>query len=187
MGVIDVVEYSNEIKREADEILKDTGIFDTLSMFGTPHIIGSYAMNLMYNPDIDIVVEAKDLHGASMKALQTLVSGGCFEKIEYGDFVKFPRTHRPSGYILVLKTTRKDIKWEIEVWFLIESTRERCDVSHVCALLTPELRRTVLEFKQKMQERNISKHEISSEDIYCAVLEKGITDFEIFIAENYKK
>jgi len=182
----DIVTYSEGVKREADEILKDTGLLDTLATFGIPHVVGSYAMDLMYHPDIDVMVETSNPHSASVDALGVLVAGGCFEKIEYGDFVKFPRTHRPSGYILVLKTKRNDVRWEIEVWFLTNTKREENDVSHICALLTPESRRTILEFKQQMHERNISKQEISSADIYHAVLENNVTDFEKFITMSHE-
>lgn len=177
----DVVVYSEEIKREADNILKNTELLKILGKFGIPHVVGSYAMNLMYHPDIDIVVETNDLRAASMDALRALVEGGNFEKIEYGDFVKFSRANRPNGYIIVLRTTRGDVRWEIEVWFLSNATKEENEVSRICALLTPGLKETILEFKRQVHERNISKHQISSSDIYHAVLENNITDFETFI------
>lgn len=177
----DVVVYSEKMKREADDILKNTELLKILSEFGTPHIIGSYAMDLIYNPDIDIVVETDNLRGASVDALSALVKKGDFEKIEYGDFVKFPHVNRPNGYIIVLRTTRGDVRWEIEIWFLSNTTKEENDVSRVRASLTPELKRTILEFKRHIHEKNISKHKISSADIYRAVLEKHITDFDVFI------
>jgi len=173
--------YSEKMKSEADEILSDTGLINILTPFGVPHIIGSYAMDLMYNPDIDIVVEADNLRVASINALSALVKKRDFEKIEYGDFIKFPRGNRPNGYILVLRTTRGDVRWEIEIWFLSRATKEENDVSQVRALLTPESKRAILEFKKQISERNISKHTISSADIYRAVLENNIVNFDEFI------
>lgn len=137
----DVLAYSEEVKRTAKEILTGTGLLDTLATFGATHVIGSYAMDLMYHPDIDVIVETEDPHTASVGALNALVAGGCFEKIEYGDFVKFPRVNRPNGYILILKTTRGSVRWEIEVWFVTDSKREQEDVSCACTLLTPESKR----------------------------------------------
>ena len=181
----DVVIYSEEIKREAEEILKNTELIDMLAVFGIPHVVGSYAMDLMYHPDIDIVVETDDSRTASMGALKALVEKGEFEKIEYGNFVKFPRANRPEGYILVLKTTRGEVRWEIEVWFLPDATKEENDVSRIRALLTPESKRIILEFKQQVQEKNISKHKVSSSDIYHAVFENNVTNFEIFIKNRH--
>ena len=177
----DILAYSEKIKRTTKEILEGTGLLDTLATFGTVHVIGSYAMDLLYHPDIDVIVETEDPRASSVGALNALVAGGCFEKIEYGDFVKFPRENRPNGYILVLRTTRENVRWEIEVWFVTNSKREEDDVCRMCVLLTPELRRTILEFKRCVCEKKISKHEISSADIYHAVLIDHVTDFEEFI------
>ncbi len=35
------------IKKEADEILQEKGLFSILSSFGTPHISGSYTLDLI--------------------------------------------------------------------------------------------------------------------------------------------
>lgn len=42
---------------QANRILYDLGLLNELNKYGTPHIIGSYKMNLMAWNDLDIDVE----------------------------------------------------------------------------------------------------------------------------------
>ena len=49
------------IKKEADEILTGKRLLSILNLFGTPHISGSYALNLMTWRDLDIYLEVENI------------------------------------------------------------------------------------------------------------------------------
>ncbi|ABX43543.1 hypothetical protein [Lachnoclostridium phytofermentans] len=51
----------NTVKEQADKLLYDLGLFNELKKYGTPHIIGSYAMNVMACNDLDIDVTNDDM------------------------------------------------------------------------------------------------------------------------------
>ena len=51
---------STSLKSSAQKLLDSTKIIQTLSNFGEVHIVGSFAFDLMTEPDIDIVVITND-------------------------------------------------------------------------------------------------------------------------------
>jgi hypothetical protein len=50
----DLLNLNTLIKQEADKILFDEGLLSILRSFGTPHISGSYSLDLMTWRDLDI-------------------------------------------------------------------------------------------------------------------------------------
>ena len=49
------------IKEQAKCILYDCGLLDELSKYGTPHIVGSYRMDMMAWNDLDIDIENENM------------------------------------------------------------------------------------------------------------------------------
>jgi len=47
---------SQQVHEDAKSLLEDTEIIDIFKNLGTVYIVGSYAADLMWDPDIDIVV-----------------------------------------------------------------------------------------------------------------------------------
>jgi hypothetical protein len=177
MDIEQIRAHSKKIKTQADALLKQLDLITILSAFGTPHIIGSYATDLMYNPDLDIIVTSDHPRASSVAALHTIVGKQMVQKLEYGDFITFKRDERPEGCIIVLRAETEGIKWEIEIWFLESAAKGEKDVEHINSMATTRMRDTILEFKHLVSQENISKHVIASPNIYEAVVDKGITDF----------
>lgn len=183
MDIEQIQAHSKKIKIQADALLKQTDLITILSAFGTPHIIGSYSMDLMYNPDLDIIVTSEHPRASSVAALDTIVKKQMVQKLEYGDFITFKRENRPEGCIIVLKAEVEGIKWEIEIWFLTSAERGEKYAEHINSMANKRMRDTILEFKYLVNEENISKHSIASTSIYEGVVDKGITDFKEFLKE----
>ncbi len=85
-------------KKIANSILIKYQILEILSKFGIPLVIGSLELDMMFDKDIDIVVETKNLKINAKKALNEFIDLGIAQKYEFGDFTKFPRENRPKGY-----------------------------------------------------------------------------------------
>ncbi len=169
-----VIEYSENIKRQADELLQATNLLEVLESFGEVHIGGAYELGLMYDPDIDVRVYCENPREASIKALADLVSQRNFQKYQYGDFQKFKRENRPESFIVVLIVPFENLKWEIEIWFYAKN-ENRTDqlIESLKAQLTPKMKVEILEAKQKRHKEGISKHELSSIEIYETVLKNN--------------
>ncbi|MFC1624855.1 hypothetical protein ACFL15_00565 [Patescibacteria group bacterium] len=163
-------EHSINTKKQAKILLQSTKLLDILKKYGDVYLIGSYPLNIMYGPDIDIVVESKNIRDNSINALQEIVEKNLFRKIEYGDFVKFPIEKRPKGYILVLKAVVEKVEWEIEVWFL-ENTSKQLNYNKLLkSKITEQNRIKILKAKHLRDTSKTSKRALSSYEIYGQIL-----------------
>lgn len=171
--------YSEKVKTDADDLLGMTGLLGHLNEFGEVFICGGCKYDLMWDPDIDIVVVCDDPRERSVEALKKLVELRLFQKYEYGDFVKHRRENRLESYIVNLILPFRDQKWEIEVWFFDEyPTRQKEMDELVGTKLNDKNRKTILGMKNARRESGLDKHVISSTDIYKKVLADGIDNYE---------
>lgn len=163
--------YSKKVKADAEMILKMTNLAEVLSEFGEVKIGGSFRYDLMWGPDIDIVVICMDPRKMSVAALNKIIELRLFQKYEYGDFVKFKREHRPESYIvnMILPFERK--KWEVEAWFFKDYPESQKEMDELIKNnLNEENKRSILELKRKREETGMTKYNIDSTTIYKMVL-----------------
>lgn len=160
---------SSEIRREASEIIEIYKITEVLKEFQL-EIIGSYKLDLMYDRDIDIVVKSDDIENDSYKSLKKFIKLKQFMKIQYGDFINFPRNNRPKGYIINLFLEYKKYKWEIEIWFLKDIKFSIEENNKISSKLNFENRLNILKKKEKREKLNIHKNDLSSYKIYKDIL-----------------
>lgn len=170
MKLNEIVTKSKNTKQSADEILSATNLLSILSKFGNAEIIGSYKYDLMYGPDLDIIVETDNPKISSFNALVKLIQSELFAKYEYGDFAKFPRIDRPHGYIIVLKIDLEGVRWEIEIWFLDKKERPQNDLDLLLMNLTENQKNEILKLKHEREKCGIDKNNLSSMEIYKKVL-----------------
>jgi hypothetical protein len=171
-------EYSQKIKSTAQKLLDETNLIQILSKYGQVMIGGSFKYDLMWGPDIDIVVLCDDTRKASLSALEELLDLRLFQKYEYGDFVKFSRDGRPRSYIMPLILPFDGQKWEVEVWFFEDYPSSQLEIDNlVTDNITDDLKRIILSMKKQREELCETKHKISSTDIYKKVLLDGVTDY----------
>lgn len=160
---------SSEIRREASEILEMYKITENFKEFQL-EIIGSYKLDLMYDRDIDIVVKSKDVEIDSYKSLKKFIKSKQFMKVQYGDFINFPRNNRPKGYIINLFLEYKEKPWEVEIWFLADIDSSLKEMILIENKLNQENKLNILKEKEKREKFNISKKELSSYKIYKDIL-----------------
>ncbi len=163
-------EYSKKIKTQADRILTSTNLVRTLEAFGDVFINGSYPLDIMYDPDLDVIVAADDIRASSQNSIKKLIEQENFKRYEYGDFVKFPREKRPQGYIVALKTTVENVEWEVEIWFLPSFEKERNYLLWIKERLNKTTRMKILKAKHERNKSGKTKHDLSSFEIYKQVL-----------------
>jgi hypothetical protein len=173
----DVVSYSRQIKSVADEILSKTDFIKVLSEFGEVIVGGSYKYDLMWGPDVDVVVKCEDPRQSSVLALRRMIDLRLFQKYEYGDFVNFKRENRPESYIVNLRLPYAGQTWEIETWFFREIPENPIE-ELIKTKLTEESKAIILEMKKRRDESGSTKHQISSMEIYKRVLVDGVKNFE---------
>ena len=73
MDMKNLEQHSRDTRNQAKSLLQSTGLLDILKKYGGVHLIGSYPLNIMHGPDIDIVVESKAIRRNSVNVLQEIV------------------------------------------------------------------------------------------------------------------
>ena len=179
------IEYSKNIKRRAEILLKNTNLIKVLSEFGKVEIGGSFKYDLMWGPDIDMVVICDNPREASKDVLEKIIDLRLFQKYEYGDFVKFKREDRPESYIVNMRQTFEGQKWEIEAWFFKKYPKSQEEMDKLIKeKLNQENKEIVLEIKRKREEEGVDKHKINSAEIYRQVLIEGVKDYEELVSKS---
>jgi len=153
----------------AKKLLDSTKIIELLSRFGEVRVVGSYAFDLMTEPDIDLVVITDTPKESSEEALAYISKLHLFQKLEYGDFQKFPREKRPPFYILNMRTSHDDESWEIEAWF-VPDARDKLQFVEMMKNISSSQKQRILDLKRERKNAGIDKKRLSSYEIYRQVL-----------------
>ncbi len=158
------------LQKSAEKLLDSTNILKILSAYGEVHIVGAFAFGLMTEPDIDLVVITSDPKKSSEEAVSDISKFHLFQKIEYGDFQKFPRENRPPFYIVNMRTPWENESFEIETWFVPEA-KEKLDFVEMMKNISVEQKQKILELKLERKKNGVDKKKLSSFEIYKKVLD----------------
>jgi len=173
----DFVLLSDKYKKDADALLLETGLIEDLKKYGKVNIQGSYAGNVMLSGDIDIHVSRANPYSAeeAFNILKDLYLKNKFRSyfIKGDWYDKRIGNEYPNGHYLGLKHRFHDENWKVDIWFVstedFEERKKRfLDVADTA--LTTEQRELILQMKKY---RNDNKLNVSSQQIYEAVLKKG--------------
>jgi predicted ATP-grasp superfamily ATP-dependent carboligase len=97
-------EQSSQVKREADAFLEETKLLSFLQSYGTVQLAGSYALDLMFNRDIDVVViNPAHSQDSTLSILHASIQRNCFQLHLYYNSFHFPRELKPPGYSIGIK------------------------------------------------------------------------------------
>jgi hypothetical protein len=168
---------SQQVKKEADLLLKKTGLIELLEKYGDVHKRGSYELDLMIDGDIDIyVIDEQFSKERAMKCLNELIANNDFRGYVFYDFVKRRKNGFPKGYYLGLRTRLNDKKWNIDIWFMktMDGVSNRF-MKKVAAGLNDATRDKILELKKIVKDKKI---ELPSFVIYKAVIDGGIINIK---------
>jgi hypothetical protein len=172
------------IKAHADEILYQKGLLDLLKNYGTPHITGSYELDLMTWRDLDIYIESNqiteenffELGKELMQLLQPVKMNFRNERITKTKGL-------PNGlYWGIYLGNERAGDWKIDIWAVdskeLELLKDYC--SNIKARLNKANSKTILEIKSLCWKNPLYRKSFTSSDIYSAVLDHGISNFEEF-------
>ena len=167
---MDVTNFSKNTKQEADGLLTYGNVLDVLSKYGKVVLSGSFEHDLMWGPDIDLVVVSDKPEEVSYCALKDFIEQRKFQKYQLGDFAKFPLKNRPHDIIVVLIHEYNGRRWEIEIWFLPDITLYREQLHTYKSKINEENRLKILYTKHERNALGQTKYERSSIEIYDEIL-----------------
>ncbi|MCP4639119.1 MAG: hypothetical protein GY851_01730 [bacterium] len=172
-----------EMQKQADAVLRESGLLDVLTPLGTVRFAGSYRLGLMVRPDIDIIVAAEaPSRGEAVKITKRLLDDGYFQSVVFIDNLSWSERLDAQmaavGFYWHLDAPRCGRQWKCDVWYL--NPEEDIFVSQTKRfeeLLTanPEARSTILDLKREFLEGKGYRHGATGTRICKAVLEHGVT------------
>lgn len=173
---------ARELKREADHLLFDLGVEDTLKKYGPVIYSGSYALDLMAWRDIDLYLNLDD-DPEPIETLCKLVRDFSIRDdalrvvIQHKTHLKYPAF--PVGICLGIKLGSDWSKfWKLDIWVVSNAVREqnKANLQQVLDTLTPETKELILDMKQKLMTPAGRTPSMSGYFLYQAVLHEGLRD-----------
>lgn len=113
----------DRLHRQADKMIAETGVMDTLANHGTfSGIRGSYDYGLMIYPDLDVGLVAERVDRVVLAPIvHDLTLNNAIQKLRIGDHVHFQSLHHapgvlPKGYWIGIEIPFEGDVWGIDRW-----------------------------------------------------------------------
>ena len=171
-----------ELQAEGREVLEKLQLIPFLSKFGTPNIVGSFALGLMTWPDIDIEL-VKDINEDEYwQTVHYIFEKENLKNITIMDYRTSDNPNTPKGlYIAIQYYGKQKDPWKIDIWFMSPRDPDGENLNEwIKDSLKEEHRLPILEIKHAISSDPKYRKQIFSVDIYKAVIEKGIRDLDGF-------
>ncbi len=172
-------ERSDKLRLEADFVLGLIRLDDILRPYGKVFPTGSYFLNVMVYPDIDLYIPKVSID-------QLFMIGARIASCELVTQVVFERTddpvNLPGGLYLKSRVSYGEWgrPWKIDLWSLEEKVilNKMADMHNFQVKLTPALREQIVRYKLSVMTSQKRTPMYSGYYIYKAFIEEGLEDFE---------
>jgi len=171
-------ERSSRLGQEADFIMREVGLHEILSPYGRIVPTGSYFLNVMMYPDIDLYISKVSIDQLFEIGAQLAVSEMVFQVV----FEKSRTPDLPGGLYLKPRIDYGDWgrPWKIDIWSLEDSVidEKMKDMQRFEEKMTNRLREQILRYKYLiLTERNRTPM-YSGYFVYKAFIDEGLSDFQ---------
>lgn len=178
---VNILELADGLRKEADQIICGRGINDLLQPYGDVFYTGSYFLNTMVWPDLDITV-AMDLDpysiehffeiGAKIARIGNVIS------LKFDNFFRLRVQALPEGLYwgIRLDAENRDVAWEIDLWAKDKAAliEDRVTMQRIRQMMDEKTRRLILEVKYSLLTPEGRTPPLSGYQIYKAVLFRGL-------------
>ena len=180
----DLLENELSLQREAEEVERDLGLLGLLGGLGEPVRVGSAALGVMVERDLDFTVVCAALDVPVVSGLGARIAGhsrvrSVLFRNDTGEWNIDPTY--PDGLYLGVRY-RSTGDWNIDIWFVDEPQRQP-DLNHLDSLaprIDESARAAILRIKNAWAGNPEYGKRINGLDIYTAVLDAGVTDVQAF-------
>ncbi len=184
----DLIDSQKQLQKEAATIVELLGLEAMLTGIGRPLRVGSSAMGLMVQRDIDITVVCDSLDGSTLRAFAEIGARlmpmdkyvtGVRLRNDTGVWNVDPASY-PDGLYLGLSVRAPDrAEWTFDIW-AIDRPERQPDLAHLRTLLpriTEAHREVILTIKHALaNRRQTGESRVPSTLVYDAVVDEGIGD-----------
>jgi len=173
------LERASLLRHEADVVMDLIGLHDILCKVAKVFPTGSYLLDVMVFPDIDLYISPVGIPllfeiGAQIAHCE-LVTQVVFERSD--DLILLP-----GGLYLKprIRYGNWGRSWKIDIWSLDDDiiSSKMAEMEHFCSRLTPELRQKIIEYKLSIMTAQLRPPAYSGYYIYKAFIDEGLVEFE---------
>jgi hypothetical protein len=171
------MERARRLREEADLVLAEVSLYSILSPYGRIVFTGSYFLDLMMYPDIDLYIPTVSIDqlfeiGARLASA---------EKVLQVVFERSTTPDLPGGLYLKPRIAYGDWgrPWKIDIWSLDDAVVEdkMRDMVRWREILTEPLREQILAYKYSVLTALNRTPMYSGYFVYKAFLDEGLSDF----------
>ena len=188
----EIVEYSRLLRREATELLDKEGLLSMLKAVGTTQVIGSYALDTMTWPDIDISMNLPDVQNVEMffELAKSIATKFQITKMSYSNHYirNFPGFDHGLYWGILLRYAGRE--WKIDLWGYDDADYKRhiAEADALYQQLQQADRAAILRIKHVICQHPEYRGTVyNSMAIYRAVLEDKVESVDAFNAWLEKK
>lgn len=172
----DLLERASRLHVEAGELMKTIRLVESLQPFGEVIFTGSYFLDVMVYPDLDLYVPMTRIENifaaTGQMASNTRVARVTFENEDHPTI--------PGGLFVNLRVNLGDWgrPWKVDIWWLDENViqEKMKSMHHFKKVLTPELRQQIIRYKASLVNSLGRTPQFSGYFIYKAFLDEGMRD-----------
>jgi hypothetical protein len=174
---VDNLERSVALKRDAAALLADTGLDALLRKHGKVAYVGSFALDLMAWPDIDVnmVLSGGQSITGFMRLFSAIAEIPGVTQISFLNTLDEQLVGRPQGLYAGVRLHRK-VRWKVDLWCVAPSAidEHQREMEDILADLDGESRAAILNAKFDLLTAGGRTLIGSGHLIYEAVLSKGL-------------
>src|SRR3989344_8786905 len=133
---------SKRIKEQADKIIKESGILGILKDYGEVKIGGSYALDVMLRPDLDLfVITQKHDWDKVLKISADIMKSKYFREFDFVNWIDFDDKNIDpiKGYYFQPWVPVDDQLWKMDLWLITPNQYKGSELTdHFKSLLDKE-------------------------------------------------
>ena len=173
---------ANTLQQEAQDLLHNKGLWQTLLSKGNIHVTGSSYLDLLVFPDLDVYFEAQnsnDVIDVFADTAKSFIKNKDVTSVELEKELYKRYTQVPKGIVLQCRFNNGHRLWKIDIWAIEDPqvlTKNMQEMQAFKNQLTSKQREIILEAKHTLAKPFGRTPVGSSYLVYKAVLEEGIND-----------
>lgn len=176
------LERAEKLRKEADELLQTIKLAELCREIGPLTPTGSYYLDLMIYPDIDVYVPPAR-PAQLFEVISKLTEHHPIVQVNYLSAGTGPLKN--GRYIKpVIAYGDWERPWKIDIWAIDQSfiDKKQAELKSIKNRITPEKRALILNYKYSILDQDHRTPRFSGHYVYQAVLDHGLTDFSAITA-----
>lgn len=190
-----------DLHQKATDFIKNAAFFQAMCSLGEVIFTGSYALDIMTWPDIDVQLKLGNTSNA-LQALahlsEILLQDPKTIRFQYVNFKDYPRSTLPKGLCIGAQISDSALKelnqsyWKIDFWILEEKDFEQNKefMAQLKEKMTPAHKKLIMHYKEDWTQRWGRPPQLASYFLYQAVVFEGLKDEDsilVYLRQNHVK